>query len=221
METLTAQDCHEAYVKLFSRNDAPSCTVRYSGHFKAFNANVRYRRGGPYHFRLSSSWKDVGKEFQQGCVQSLMAKLFTHPIVDDTLLVMYHSFLKNLHIGGDKTSQDDELAQSFHRVAETYFNGFFDACTLQWGTASFRTLGHYSYTTDTITISTLLRGHPELLDLVMYHEMLHKKHKFIAGRQRMTYHSKAFRDEERRFRNFDMLDKELNRLAARHRIRLW
>ncbi|MBR9692917.1 M48 family metallopeptidase [Candidatus Woesearchaeota archaeon] len=65
-------------------------------------------------------------------------------------------------------------------------------------------LGHYEYATDTISISTALKEAPELLDYVLYHEMLHKKHKFTESKGGNTRsHTKAFRDEEKKYRLAD------------------
>jgi len=46
----------------------------------------------------------------------------------------------------------------------------------------------------------------------MYHEMLHKKHKFTSSKSgRRLHHSKAFREEESRFDDFKEIDIELKR----------
>ena len=51
----------------------------------------------------------------------------------------------------------------------------------------------------------------ELLDYIMFHGMLHKKHKFSEGR----HHTKAFRDDEKRFGDVKELDVRLGRLISK------
>ena len=54
-----------------------------------------------------------------------------------------------------------------------------------------------------------------LVDYVMYHELLHKKHGAILVNGRRVAHSPAFRDDERRFIGWKQAEDELTRLAHR------
>ena len=91
---------------------------------------------------------------------------------------------------------------------------------LQWGNESTSKLGSYEYGSDTITISTIFRnGEQELLDYVMYHEMLHKKFKFQNKNGRSLHHSREFKKMESMFPNRDIMEKEISLLARKHRFR--
>jgi len=216
VDVLNSDGCIEAYTMVFNKTDAPHCEVVYSGRLKAFNARVAYKKGHCA-FQLSKSWVGVDKDIQRGCIQSLFCKIYKHPIVDRNDLDLYEAFLKRLHLGGQKDIEDAELEVAYERVVDECFDGFFDRCSVRWGQDSFRTMGHYNFTTDTITLSTLLQGKDELLRYVLYHEMLHKKHKFTGGRKRTTYHTTAFRADERLFPDQERLERELSNLSHSHR----
>ncbi|MEK6876580.1 MAG: hypothetical protein AABX63_04155, partial [Nanoarchaeota archaeon] len=66
---------------------------------------------------------------------------------------------------------------------------------------SVRRLGSYEYGSDTISISRVLLEDSNLMDYVMYHEMLHKKFKFNSSNGRTCHHTKEFKEMERKFEN--------------------
>src|SRR3989338_2672311 len=71
-------------------------------------------------------------------------------------------------------------------------------------------LGTYEYATDTVTLSSILLDDLVLLDYVMYHELLHKKHQFGAkGSCRQLHHSALFKADEEKFPNHASCEKEL------------
>jgi hypothetical protein len=110
---------------------------------------------------------------------------------------------------------DPILEKSFDRVNEKYFGNYLEKTNLLWGEHSFSKLGHYHYASNTITISKVLADDEELLDYVMYHEMLHKKHKYYTKNGRSHHHTAAFRREERSFENPDVEDKLLKYLRKK------
>ena len=93
------------------------------------------------------------------------------------------------------------LSRVFDKVNDEYFHGYMMTPNLVWGQHSLSLLGHYSFGTDTITISKALREDADMLEYVMYHEMLHKKHKFDETPGGITRtHTKACREDEKKFR---------------------
>ena len=81
-------------------------------------------------------------------------------------------------------------------------------------------LGSYEYGVDTINISRiLLNGKRELLDYVMYHEMLHKKHKFYTKSGRSYHHTSAFKKAEKKFENAEEIEEKLARLCRKKKIK--
>ena len=127
-----------------------------------------------------------------------------------------------IHIALPKEVEDYILQASFDRVNEIYFDGLMDKPSIKWGSHSKSQLGTYEYGTDTIKMSKIFEKAPdELLDAVMHHELLHKKHKFKSSAQRSRHHTKAFRDDERKFENYKEVEKKLNWWASKHKIKSW
>jgi len=134
---------------------------------------------------------------------------------------LYNLFMKNVHLAIPKTKTDAILEKSFNRVNDAYFNGMLDKPNLEWGNASTSKLGSYEYGSDTITISAIFKNEKlELLDYVMYHEMLHKKFKFQNKNGRNLHHSSEFKRMESKFNNRNLIEKEISKLARKHRFGL-
>ncbi len=191
--------------------------LKYSRKFKPYNANVKMR-GDNLTFTLSREWRNINRDIQIGLIQELMGKILKDR--KKTMnMELYNLFLKNVHIAVPKTKTDEMLEASFNRVNEAYFNGMMDMTNLQWGSESTSKLGSYEYGSDTITMSTIFRNADlQLLDYVMYHEMLHKKFKFESKNGRTLHHSPEFRRMEAKFQNRDFIEKEISRLARKHRF---
>ena len=126
-------------------------------------------------------------------------------------------FLKKVHLAVPKEKIDPILEKSFDRVNDKYFYGMIEKPNLVWGKKSFRKFGSYDYGSDTISISRSLEPHPRLLDYVMYHEALHKKHKFTTSGARTRHHTSEFRKSEKRFENAAEMEKMLGRLASKRK----
>ncbi len=111
-----------------------------------------------------------------------------------------------------------DLAESFIRVNTDYFAGAMPRPQLTWNRSiTAGKFGHYNFASDTIMLSRALDrpGVPSfVVDHVMHHELLHKKHgiRWHAGRGHA--HTPEFRDEERRFAKFNEADEFLRRLAT-------
>ena len=225
----------EAYMELYpSKSLNYSISVKYSRQFKPYNANVR-KYGNNLVFRLSKDWKKISKEIQIGLVQELLTKILksdrskasgelkNQKFLSDKKktinMELYTMFLKNVHIAIPKTKTDEILEASFSRNNESFFSGMLDIANLEWGNDSTSKLGSYEYGSDTITISTIFRhSDSALLDYVMYHEMLHKKFKFENKNGRTIHHSPEFKKMEAKFPNHEIIEKEISKLAGRHRF---
>ncbi len=207
----------QSLLELFpEKKEEYEVSLAYSGKFSSYNGNV-IKRHHILEFGLSNEWKGVSAEIQMGLIQLLLCKVFktkrsTH------YMDMYHSFMKKIHIAIPKTESDELLEKSFDRVNDLYFNGLMEKPNLVW-CDSINKLGSYEYGSDRISISEILRNHLHLLDYVMYHEMLHKKHKFRNAELRSLYHTKEFRADERSFEHSASCEEELKRLVRRHKMR--
>ncbi len=114
-----------------------------------------------------------------------------------------------------------DLDESFARVNATYFGGLMPKPKLVWNrTLTARKFGHYQPGRDTIMISVTLDAPavPDyVVDFVMYHELLHKKHGSVIVNGRRLAHSPAFRAEERRFAEYEEAERLIHELALRQR----
>jgi len=210
----------EAFQQLYPDKEAKyNFSLKYSRKFKPYNANVKLY-GNRLKFNLSREWRRISKEIQIGLIQELMTKILKDRRKTINM-ELYNLFMKNVHLAVPKTKTDKILEESFDRVNEAYFNGMLDKPNLKWGNASTSKLGSYEYGSDTITISTIFKNErEELLGYTMYHEMLHKKFKFQNKNGRNLHHSNEFRKMEAKFENRDLIEKEISRLARKHRFSL-
>ncbi len=195
-------------------------SLKYSGRFKAYNANASLC-GKKLAFNLSKKWKEVSDEdIKIGLIQSLLLRLFKGN--KKTINIdLYNIFIKKLHLSIPKTKTDPVLEESFNRVNDQYFYGIIERPNLKWGSKSLATLGSYEYQTDTIKMSSIFRGAPlVLLDYVMYHEMLHKKHKFDVKGRRSYHHTSRFKKEEKKFEGQERVEKELKKFCRKYKRKM-
>jgi hypothetical protein len=195
--------------------------LKYSGKFKPYNANIKMRYD-KIQVNLSKKWKTVSKEIQIGLVQELLLKILKNklkPLKTKTdSMQLYNTFIKKLHLGAPITQTDSILEESFNRVNEKYFYNFMDETNLVWGSPSLSKLGSYEYATDTISISSIFKTvDKKFLDYIMYHEMLHKKHKFYTKNGRNYHHTGDFKKKEKEFEDSELMEKEIQKLVRRNR----
>jgi hypothetical protein len=188
--------------------------LKFSGKFAPFNANIKLRRD-KVQVCLSKSWRGVDKEIVVGLVQDLLAKLFGHT-THTMNMSLYNSFVRNIHLGIAKDRIDPALKRSFDRINEQFFSNQLEVPNLIWGNMSRRRLASYNFHTDTISVSRLFVDQEiELLDYVMYHEMLHKSMKFQVTTGQHRYHTTDFRTAEKAFPNSIEIEKRIKSLPIR------
>jgi len=209
----------QAYKELFSDDfQKRDIRVRYSAKFKGLNANVKYSKSF-IEFSLSRDWLEFSNDLKKGVFQHLFIKMNPKKEYNKTFsLDLYEKFLANLEKYAKVHSIDSELEESFERINKVYFEGLMEKPNLVWGQKSFRKLGHFEYYTNTVVISSIFKGVPELTDYIMYHELLHKKHggkKTKSGRT--IHHSTAFRKEEALFEDKNA-EKKLNNFLRRKKF---
>ncbi len=211
----------QAFFELYpDKESSHELSLKYSGQFNGYNSNVRIIRNN-IEFKLSKKWRTISREIQIGLMQSLLLKLFKDRKTKPTTnMDLYNLFMKNVHISIPKTESEPILEDSFNRVNEKYFNGLIEKPNLSWGSSSLRKLGSYEYGSDMIKISTVFQGaDSELLDCIMYHEMLHKKHKFKNKNLRSYHHTREFREKEKEFENSEEIEEKLKRFLGRKNLR--
>jgi len=196
-------------------------SLSYSGRFSPYNGHVKYGYG-KYEFVISKEWRKVSDEIQIGMIQHLMQKVFKSK-VKTVHQDLYDGFMKNVHIAVPKDKVDDYLKECFDRVNDKYFLGMVDMPNLVFGQKSFAKLGSYEYGSDTITISSVFKNAKVedriFLDYVMFHEMLHKVHKFKTTNGRSLHHSSKFKAAEKQFESFGDMEEELSKFLRRKRFK--
>lgn len=197
----------EAYTRLTNKKCNYKYELSYSGKFKAFNASVT-KNCKKLTFNLSKHWQNVNDEIKIGLIQELLIKVLKLKKRKTMNIDLYYNFLRNAHIIIPKTKTHPVLQESFDRMNIKFFDGFLEKTNLNLSN-SLKTLGSYDYGSDTITITKHLLENKKLLDYVMYHEMLHKYHKFSSKNCNMIHHSKQFKQDEQKFPNKEEVEKEL------------
>lgn len=207
----------ESFQRLFPGKEFLYQTeMEYNRRLSNFNANIQLRNK-KIKVNLNLQWKDIDEEIKIGLIQHLLLKILRKK--GNTLNIdLYNNFIKNIPILTPKTKSDPVLLDSFHRVNEQFFYGILDLPNLQWGQKSYRKLASYNFHNDTVTVSTLFTDvRQEVLDYLMYHELLHKHHKFRHDNGRSSFHTKAFREDEKKYPHHQLLEKEIDGIIRNHR----
>ncbi len=209
----------QAYTELYpERTENRELILRYSGRFRGYNANIRMN-WSTITINASKKWKGVSPDIQKGLYQELLIRLLKGK-KDSINIDLYHNFIKSLPNVAPKTQTHPILEESFNRVNEAFFNGMLEQPNLKIGNGLNR-LGTYEYATDTVTISKILLEKQELMDYVMYHELLHKKYQYKTRPGRQIHHGKKFRENERKFPDAERLEIELNKQVRKHKKNSW
>jgi len=208
----------QAYEELYPNHPEDRIfEIKYSSKFKSLNANVRYN-ATKIMFSLSRDWLEFSDDLKKGLLQHLLTKMFRRKFTKTRELDLYEKFIANLGKYTKVNSVDDELEESFNRVNNTYFNDMMERPNLEWGQDSFHKLGHYEYASNLIVVSNIFKGQLELLDFIMYHELLHKKHGYKTTQTgRAIHHSREFKEEEKKFAIKD-IEKKLSWFVRKKRI---
>ena len=142
--------------------------------------------------------------------------MFKSSIVTPNMRI-YNNFIKNLSILTPKTKSDPILEESFYRVNEHYFDNQMEKPNLIWGQDSVRTLATYNFHNDTVKVSSLFKkAENDILDYLMYHELLHKEHKFNNKKGRSYYHTRSFRADENLYPNKNDIDRRITKIIKNH-----
>jgi predicted SprT family Zn-dependent metalloprotease len=207
----------QAYVELYNREPQEQLVLKYHAGLHGYNATIR-KEQARVTFRLSTAFRECEPEVQIGVMQFLLNRLNKTKITTDNIK-FYHTFLRRMSDLAPVTEKDPVLQESFERVNEEYF-GMMSMPNLVWGNRTMSLLGTYTYANDTIMISSVLADAPqELLDYVMHHEMLHKKHKFTSSGMRTNSHTGAFRQDEAKWSDTHAEAKLKRYLGAQRRMR--
>ncbi|MBS3123588.1 hypothetical protein J4437_03045 [Candidatus Woesearchaeota archaeon] len=209
----------ESYSRLFPEKSFNYQTeLGYNLRLSDFNANIRLR-GQVLSVNLNLQWKDIDEEIKIGLVQSLLNKIFKAK-KQTRNIEMYNHFIKNIPSFTPKVKNDPILEESFIRVNWRFFNNSLEQPNLQWGLAAFHKLASYNFHEDAVTVSSIFKDCKEdVLDYLMYHELLHKELQFKHKNGRSAFHTKEFREREKQFLGFESIDREIKSVIVREKNR--
>jgi len=118
-----------------------------------------------------------------------------------------------------------DLRDVFDTVNREHFGGEMPSPRLRWGTRmTFRKFGHYCFQKEEVMLSASLdsqRVPRFVVEFVMYHELLHRKHGHRSAGSRRMYHTREFRADEKRFPRYAEAEAELAKLTQPRRRTLF
>jgi len=210
-----------AFRGLYPTREIPELKLKFSGHFSEYNGNVRIEKEGRYTtclaFALSKNFMDTEEEMQIGIIQYLLNKVY-HTKVSSVEQELYHNFIKHLTRYAERVESEPLLVELFEELNKEYFNSLLEQPNIVFGGESATTLGHYNYAKDLVSVSSILSEERDLLKYVLYHELLHKKHSFKTTNGRAQYHTKEFKDDEKKFAIKDA-EKKLERFVGKKKLK--
>ena len=229
-EEVLASVFDEALRKLVKKEPRPALEARFYP-YAGLSSTIRLRQGRVY-ARVSDILAGSPRSvlFALACI--LVAKLYRlkTPAAQERIYrnhTLNPSVLDASHTARRKrgykitTSSRGkvyDLGEMFTALNASYFAGELDRPVLSWSRRrTRRVLGHHDHVHGAIIISTTLdnsRVPRFVVEYVLYHEMLHVKHPARVVGGRTEYHSRAFREDERRFDRFDEALKQLEKLAS-------
>jgi hypothetical protein len=224
----------DAFRHLGGNRAIPTIDVRFYP-YAGLHHTIRVRSGRVY-VRISDICKNSPPDVMRALAFVLVARLLGKriPDVHDRVYRDYSltpDIMRSADIArrrrgrkmiSSAQGETYELDRMFVRLNKKYFQGELEKPTLTWSQRKTRSiLGHHDRVYDTITISKTLDSPdvPEwFVEYILYHEMLHIKHeaRFINGRR--YYHTEAFRQDERRFPQYEEAQRWLERVARQKRV---
>ena len=224
----------EVFRQLERQRPTPDIEVKFYP-YAGLHHTIRLRSGRVY-VRISDIFEDAPPNIHRALAFILIAKLLgrTAPDVHQRVYrayayspqVMRASDIARRRRGRKVISSARgrvyDLDKMFQRLSRRYFDGRLEKPTLTWSQRrTRRILGHHDAAHDTIVVSKSLdaRDVPEwFVEYVLYHEMLHIKHRARLIKGRLYRHTNAFRAEEQRFPYYEAAQDWLNQLAELRRI---
>lgn len=115
--------------------------------------------------------------------------------------------------------QHFDLAKIYSSLNRRFFKGELGPCRIGWSIrASHSILGRYDPAHHTITISKSLDAESiplEIVEYLVFHEMLHIRIPLERNGSRRVVHSRAFREAEKAFPNYRRVRERLKKIFSR------
>ncbi len=230
-ETSLKMHFADAFRQITKRSESPEIHVAFYP-FAGLNHTIRIRRQRVY-VRVSDILRDAPQPVCRALAFILVSKLFNKKaMAEHEKLYRQYAYQPQVLRASDLARQKRgrkvlsgavgrvyNLDKIFARLNRRYFGSELPKPVLSWSARrTKRILGHHDYVHDAIVISLSLDSAktPEyLVEYVLYHEMLHMRHRPRVINGRRVYHTAAFRADERRYERFEDAMEELERAASR------
>ena len=193
-----------------------------------FSGLYKYKknRQGNIELQLSEGFIQADKKILQAIIRMILLgkkPRDTELIRNFGLTEEYSNVILELDLIADldaETPQGNyyDLEQLFHRINQEYFAGKMAKPRLTWNkTLTHRKLGHYEPSRDRVVMSRTLDSSqvPQIVvELVLYHELLHKHHgmKWVNGR--CMVHTPEFRRSEKEFKYYQEAQQWIDNFAV-------
>jgi hypothetical protein len=202
----------ESFQRLFPSKEFNYQTkLEYNRRLGNFNANIR-KTTHSVQVNLNLQWKDIDKEIKIGLIQTLLLKVFKGK-KNTPNIELYNNFVKNIPLLTPKNNINPILKESFDRVNHCFFYNSLEMPNLVWGSDSRRKLASYNFHNDTVSVSTIFKESKEnILDYLMYHELLHKYHQYNHKNGRSFFHTREFKKDEDLYPNKEQIEREINEI---------
>ncbi len=217
----------ETFQILNPRQENPEIEVRFYPYI-GINHTIRVRDGKIF-VRIAEICRDMPCEEQKALAAILVSKLLRKKVPLEARKI-YTDFIRtqeiqttaieNKRVRGRKivtTSKGEiyDLDKIFESMNLVYFQNSIPKPVLTWSTRkTFRILGHYDATHQTIVISRSLdrKKVPQyVVEYVVFHEMLHILHPTTHRNGRRYNHTPEFRRDEKKFAFFDEAERWIER----------
>ncbi len=227
----------EAFGRLDPDRPIPAIDVTYYP-YVSLNQTIRVREGRVF-VRIAEMCRDMPAEIHRALAYILVAKLLRKRVPKQADEV-YSNFIdsaemrerandrKRSHGRKIVTTHKGEvydLDEIFENLNFWYFGGHLAKPVLTWSAKkTYRILAHHDATHETIVVSKSLdaRDVPRfVVEYIVFHEMLHIKHPTVHHNGRRYNHTPAFRNDERKFPDFqaaeDWIERSVRTLKRRAR----
>lgn len=219
----------QLYIRVFQeicpQRETPVFQIKY---YRSTSANSSIRKQDQVIVvKITDILEEAPAPVSEALAYILLSKLFRRPLHPDYQL-RYRQWMNRYEVRrkihqirqtrGRKVLSSPQgahynLEEVFAQLNRDYFGEKLEKPTLSWSKMVSRTrLGHFDPSHQVIVISRILDlpDSPRvLLDYVMYHEMLHIIHPVELDGNRRKIHTKDFRTEERKFPEFQKIQKML------------
>ena len=175
--------------------------------------------------RISGLLREAPEHIIESVAIILLARVYRQKVTRE-IRSLYREYAGQLEISRptrnisyDPDGEYYDLTRIFKRINERYFDNSIEISLLGWSrNRSYSRLGFYDKRRNLIVISRIFdsRSVPEnIIEYLMYHEMLHIQIPEITVNGRRQVHSREFRESEDQFPEIDDIRKWLKKNVSR------